>query len=62
MSDEASINSLLQNPNYQGKQLQDIFDIVVKVCARLDISLDFSKYEGQRVGLIYNIPFVKKSK
>ncbi|MFR2586067.1 MAG: hypothetical protein ACLTAK_05935 [Bacilli bacterium] len=41
---------------------EDLFDIYIDVSNKAKeekILLDFSKYDGQRVGLPYNIPFVK---
>lgn len=45
---------------FTSEQLFKIDEIVLKVCKKEKIELDFSKYAGQCVGVPYNIPFIKK--
>lgn len=55
---ETSITKLLNNSQFTSKQLFDINHIVIKVCKKININLDFSKNDGKIGGLPYNLPFV----
>ena len=57
---ETSITKLLNNPQFTSKQLFDINNIVIKVCEKININLDFSKNDGKVRGLPYNLPFIIK--
>ena len=46
---------------YNDSQLTYIFnEVVVDRCTKENIELDFSRNADQKIGLIYNIPFIKK--
>ena len=57
---ETSITKLLNNPQFTSKQLFDIYNSVIEVCKKINITLDFSEHEGEVVGLPYNLPFIIK--
>lgn len=46
--------------DYTEDELFKITDEVIETCKLENIELDFSKYANQKVGLLYNIPFVKR--
>lgn len=60
---EISISQLI-GPNalkdYTSEVLSKIADQIFKKCEDENIELDFSKYANQKIGLIFNIPFIKK--
>lgn len=60
---EISITGLLGQDSlikYTDDELTKICYNVFDICEKENIILDFSKYENQKVGLLYNIPFIKK--
>lgn len=62
---ETSITSLLGSDSlskYNGDILTKIFDGVCEECEKENIILDFSKYANQKIGLIFNIPFIIKGR
>ncbi len=60
---ETSISQLI-GPNalrdYSSQELVNITDEVLDKCKEENIELDFSKYANQKIGLLFNIPFIKK--
>lgn len=57
---ETSITKLLNNPQFTSKQLFDIYNSVIEVCKKINITLDFSQHEGKVEGLPYNLSFFIK--
>ena len=55
----ASITTLLDGNKYDSKTMFDIYDTTVKKLKEVGLYLNFGKYENQRVGLPFNIPFKK---
>ena len=60
---EISISQLI-GPNalkdYTSELLFKISNQIFKKCKDENIKLDFSKHTNQKMGLIFNIPFIKK--
>lgn len=44
-----------------GKFMFELHKLVMEVCKKINITLDFSKHDGQIIGLPYNISFIKKT-
>ena len=60
---ETCIIKLLGNEKimkYSDEELTKISCCIFDKAKEENIMLDFSKYENQKMGLIYNIPFIKK--
>lgn len=58
---ETSIYKLCDNDNKSNSKFMfKIYDTVIKACKKINITLDYSKYSKQFVGLPFNIPFIKK--
>lgn len=55
----ASISSLLKGSNYDSKTMFEIYNITINELKKEGLYLNFGKYENQRVGLPFNIPFRK---
>ena len=59
---ETSIYKLCDNNNKSNSKFMfKIYDTVIKACKKINITLDYSKYSKQFVGLPFNIRFIKKS-
>ena len=59
--EECTIGQLLPNINdYTSKQLFDFNKTIVEVCSKIRIKLDYSKHDGQVIGLPWNISFTKR--
>lgn len=54
-----SISALLNDNKYDSKTMFEIYDITITKLRKVGLYLDFDKYENQRVGLPFNIPFKK---
>ncbi len=60
---ETSISNLIGPKaliDYTTEELTKIADKILDKCEEENIELDFSKYKNQKVGLLHNIPFIKK--
>lgn len=58
---EISISKLLDSVSiYSDEELTNMCCKIFEICDKENIELDFSKYENQKVGLLYNIPFLVK--
>ena len=59
---EISISQILGNhfKDYETSELIKINQKVMAICSQKGISLNFDKYNDQKVGFPFNIPFIKE--